>query len=365
MPRSLHQLNRVSLVLLLGLAACAGPHPGGSAASRQDALPALQLVRIAQVSGTDALLIAVSPVNDDVAWVSGQRGTWLRTLDGGAHWQLGRVPGADSLQFRDVHAVSADTAWLLSIGNGAQSRIYHTVNGGASWQLQFTNLEPQGFYDCFDFWDAQRGIVIGDAIASGIAVLRTANGGGTWTRVPPDSLPRAQEGEGSFAASGRCLVTRPGGRAWIVMSSPARARLLGTADYGRSWRLDTLPITVRAGSGPQAVAFSDDRNGMVLGGGYESQPGDTLAAVTTDGGLSWRPVMRPPLARGIWGGVFVPGARVPTVIAVGPDGIVHSRDRGNSWLQLDTLNYWSVGFASARAGWAVGAGGRITKLSGF
>jgi hypothetical protein len=44
---------------------------------------------------------------------------------------------------------------------------------------------------------------------------------------------------------------------------------------------------------------------------------------------------------------------------------VWSRDEGASWIPIDTLDYWSVGFASPRAGWAVGAGGRITRLSGF
>ena len=77
-----------------------------------------QIVHVDQPSGTKELLIAVSPVNDRVVWVSGQHGTWLRTTDGGAHWQVGHVPGADTLQFRDVHAVDANTAYLLSIGNG-------------------------------------------------------------------------------------------------------------------------------------------------------------------------------------------------------------------------------------------------------
>src|SRR6202008_2061757 len=115
-------------------------------------LPApAQVTRTEQTSGTTALLIAVSPVNDNVVWVSGARGTWLRTTDGGGTWQSGQVPGADSLQFRDVHAVDANTAYLLSIGNGPQSRIYKTTDAGQTWKLQFTNTEPQGFYDCFDF----------------------------------------------------------------------------------------------------------------------------------------------------------------------------------------------------------------------
>lgn len=221
-----------------------------------DVAPA-QIVRTSQTSGTTALLIAVSPVNDLVAWVSGARGTWLRTTDGGASWQSGRVAGADTLQFRDVHAVDASTAYLLSIGNGSQSRIYKTTDAGARWTLQFTNAEPNGFYDCLSFWDARRGIVIGDALGSELAILTTTDGGAQWTRVPPATLPPALPNEGSFAASGTCLATRPGGHAWIVMSNADHGRVLHSADYGRTWSVDTLPITTRTGSGPQSVGFRD------------------------------------------------------------------------------------------------------------
>jgi photosystem II stability/assembly factor-like uncharacterized protein len=328
------------------------------------AVPA-QVVRTDQTSGTKELLIAVSPLNENVAWVSGTHGTWLRTTDGGATWQSGRVAGADTLQFRDVHAVDPNTAFLLSIGNGDQSRIYKTTDAGQHWTLQFTNTEPQGFYDCFDFWDANRGIVIGDAVNGQIAMLTTTDGGAHWTRIPAAALPPAQPNEGSFAASGTCAVTRPGGHAWIVASNPDHGRVLHTADYGRTWRIDTLPLTTHSGSGPQSIAFRDATHGIALGGGNAAAAGDTLAATTADAGKTWTPRASPALQRGVWGGVYVPGAKPPTVVAVGPSGAVYSRDDGASWTAIDNFNYWSVGFASPRAGWAVGAAGRITKLSGF
>ena len=40
-----------------------------------------------------------------------------------------------------------------------------------------------------------------------------------------------------------------------------------TADFGRTWALETLPITTHEGSGPQSVVFLDARRGMVLAGG--------------------------------------------------------------------------------------------------
>ena len=325
----------------------------------------VHVVRVEQSSGTTALLIAVSAVNDSVAWVSGAQGTWLRTLDGGTSWQSGRVPGADSLQFRDVHAVDANTAYLLSIGDGQQSRIYKTTTGGREWTLQFTNPDPKGFYDCMDFWDADRGVVIGDALGNELAILTTVDGGAHWTRVPRTALPAAQEQEGSFAASGTCLVTRPGGHAWIVASNPRHGRVIHSHDYGRRWRVDTLPITTRAGSGPQSIAFRDERNGMALGGGTTAKEGDLFAATTSDGGRTWTLRAPLPLASGAWGGVYVPGARRPTVVVVGPSGATYSRDEGLSWVPIDSANFWSVGVSSPRAGWAVGTRGRITKLSGF
>src|SRR5690349_19561511 len=247
---------------------------------------AAQVTHTPQTSGTNALLIAVSPVNDNVVWVSGTLGTYLRTTNGGATWKAGRVPGADSLQFRDVHAFDANNAYLLSIGNGNQSRIYKTSDGGASWKLQFTNPDSAGFYDCMSFWDTRRGIVIGDALGSDIAILVTTDGA-TWKRVPPASLPKAQPNEGSFAASGTCLFTRPGGHAWIVASNADHGRVLHTADYGKTWRVDTLPLTTRSGSGPQSIAFRDTQNGMALGGGNAAKPGDVLIATTSNGGKSW------------------------------------------------------------------------------
>jgi photosystem II stability/assembly factor-like uncharacterized protein len=325
---------------------------------------AAQVTHTPQTSGTNALLIAVSPVNENVVWLSGSQGTFVRTTNGGATWTAGRVPGADSLQFRDVHAFDANNAYLLSIGNGPQSRIYKTSDGGANWKLQFTNPDSAGFYDCMSFWDTKRGIVIGDALGSDIAILVTTDGA-TWKRVPPASLPKAQPNEGSFAASGTCLVTQPGGHAWIVASNPDHGRVLHTADYGKTWRVDTLPLTTRSGSGPQSIAFRDTQNGMAFGGGNAAKPGDVLIATTNNGGKTWTTRTSPTLGTGIWGGVFVPRAAKPTVVAVGPTGSVYSTDNGATWTAIDALNYWSVGFASPRAGWAVGTQGRVTKLSGF
>src|SRR5689334_8002190 len=68
-----------------------------------------------QTSGTTQLLISVSPVNDRIVWASGTGGTYVVTTDGGQTWKAAVVPGAESLQFRDVYGVSDKIAYLMSI----------------------------------------------------------------------------------------------------------------------------------------------------------------------------------------------------------------------------------------------------------
>ena len=53
------------------------------------------------------------------------------------------VPGATDLDFRDVHGVDANTAYLLSAGEGEKSRIYKTADGGQTWTwLKSTDGNP-------------------------------------------------------------------------------------------------------------------------------------------------------------------------------------------------------------------------------
>lgn len=350
---------RKLLPILLVTAACAPPAT----------TPAPQQPRLTlepQVSGTTALLQAVSALSDRVAWVSGHEGTWVRTLDGGATWTAGRVAGADTLQFRDVHAVSADTAYLMSAGTGAVSRVYKTEDGGRSWRLLHTNPDSAGFYDCMAFWDDEGGFVYGDGVDGRLVVRETRDAGRTWRALPAGTLPPAQPGEGGFAASGTCAFafTALGlDRGWIATGNGGTARVLRTTDRGRTWAVSSAPVAAGEAAGLAGIVFRDAYTGVAVGGeiGQPGARGDYVA-LSGDGGATWRPGGRPLFAGAAYGVAYVPHASVPTVVIVGPGGANHSYDDGRSWLPLDTLSYWSVGFAHPRAGWAVGPKGRITKI---
>ena len=315
---------------------------------------------------TTARFQAVSAVDENTLWTSGTGGTYARTLDGGATWTAAVVPGADSLEFRDVHAVDALTAYLLSAGPGTASRIYKTTDGGQTWTLQFTNAEPEGFFDCMDFWTPERGLAFSDAVNGRLLLITTNDGGATWQPVPPENIPPALEGEGAFAASGTCLLAQSGGHAWIgTGASGIEARVFHTADYGRTWTVATTPIASDSGtSGIFSLAFRDALHGAALGGDF-GKPDENRdnVAVTDDGGRTWTMVGATQLPGAVFGATYVPGAPTPTLLAVGPTGSDISTDNGRTWARIDTLNYWAVTAVGSDAAWAVGPGGRVTRLT--
>jgi photosystem II stability/assembly factor-like uncharacterized protein len=345
------------ILLALAAAGCTGtarsPGPPGTAS------PALTPQR----SGTTHRLQAISPVSERIAWASGVGGTWVLTTDGGETWRSGVVPGADSLEFRDVEGVSETVAYLLAAGPGDRSRIYRTDDGGRSWSVQFTNRDTSAFYDCFAFWDPSRGFTMSDAVAGRFPVVRTTDGI-TWTDVGA-RLPAAQPGEGAFAASGTCAAVFGSRHGWISTGAAERARVLTTTDGGETWRAHDTPITQgTATSGGASVAFRDTLHG-VLGGGDIAAPDSSAdnIARSEDGGRTWRLAARTPFPGAIYGLAYA-GRGSRTVVATGPSGAAWSAGEADTWALLDGVrDYWAVAFASPKAGWLVGTDGRILKIA--
>ena len=347
------------LGLVLGLSLACSTTPGSPVASLP---PTTAPVLVPQQSGTTQRLQAISPVSEQVAWASGAGGTYAVTTDGGTTWRAGVVPGADSLEFRDVQGISDQAAYLMSAGNGRSSRIYYTRDGGRHWTLQFTNTDSLAFYDCFAFWGRNRAIAMSDGVRGVFPVLRTTNGT-TWANIG-SNLPAAGAGEGAFAASGTCVATQGTGLAWIVTGAGPTSRVLATTDGGDTWTAYGTPIIQGTSSaGAFTVAFRDAEHGFLGGGSLE--PKDSLAdnvATSSDGGKSWTLRTRSPFAGAIYGSSYVTGTSA--VVITGPSGAAWSPDEGLTWNLLDgAKDYWAVGFASRRAGWLVGTRGRILKIS--
>jgi photosystem II stability/assembly factor-like uncharacterized protein len=287
---------------------------------------------------------------DGTVWASGTGGTYLR------NGIAAQVPSAESLDFRDVHAVDAGTAYLLASGPGEKSRIYKTADAGAHWSLQFTNPEASGFLDAIAFWDAAHGIALGDPVDGHFVIVSTADGGVHWQKQPgPEALPK----EGAFAASGTCLIVNGAQDAWFGTGG---ARILHSSDRGRTWTAVETPVRHDGpGAGIFSLAFSDALHGVAVGGDYtKPDSAERNIAVTSDGGRTWtEPAGQHPA--GYRSAVAYDAAR-KAWIAVGTSGSDISHDNGQSWVRFDTAAYNAAAFAPDGSGWAVGPKGAVSSF---
>lgn len=307
---------------------------------------------------TTASLRGLSVVNEKVIWASGTKGTVIRTTDGGGTWKVFSVPGADKLDFRDIEAFDAATAYILSIGNGDTSRIYKTEKSGETWKLQFQNDNKDAFFDAIACWDRTNCIAMSDPVDGHYLLISTANGGDKWERIYSNELPAAIDGEAAFAASGSCIITFAKTHVFLVTGGKA-ARVFRSTDRGKSWNGARTPIASgTSGSGIFSIAMRDATSGVIVGGNYE-QPAESRStlAFTSDGGATWS------AGKGMSGyrsGVTYVNANM--IVAVGTNGSDISADGGRSWTRIDDANYNSVQAKGRSAVWAVGPAGYVARL---
>ena len=316
---------------------------------------------VPQSSGTDAELRGLSALTADIVWASGERGTVVRTKDGGGHWTAHTIPGAAKLDLRAIAATSARVAHAMSIGDS--SRIFRTTDGGRTWSQRFLSLRKGSFLDAIRFWDARHGIAVSDPVDGRFYLVTTSDGGESWQEAPTDRLPLALPNEGAFAASGSCLAVFGRSDVWFVTGGASAARIFHSADRGRSWTVHDTPLRAGvAAAGAFSVAFRDAKHGVVAGGDYQ-QPrlGGQNVALTSDGGATWTLVDSATAPAGYRSAVaFSPGSAGKSLVAVGLSGSDISRDGGLTWTGTDTTAYNSVQRSGASA-YAVGPKGRIAK----
>lgn len=310
-----------------------------------------------QDSHSKESLRGVSIADANTVWASGTHGTYIVTKDAGQTWTPHQVPGAEQLDFRGVKAFGEET-FLLAAGPGDQSRIYHTADFGAHWELQFTNPEPKGFFDCMAFFDEKRGIVVGDPVDGKFQILRTIDGGRNWRFADLKNMPAAVDGEGAFAASNSCITVNGNQNVWFVTGGTA-ARVFHSMDGGNSWTVGASAIVHGAASqGIFSVAFRDASHGVIAGGDYKrpEQGGNNLAS-TDDGGKTWKPAAL--TQTGFVSAIsYVDGT---SVVAVGYRVTALLSDHSDNWRRVTDIR---LNVIESRDGvtYAAGPNGAVGKL---
>ncbi len=312
-------------------------------------------------TGSEASLRGLSALDAATAWATGTEGTVLRTEDGGVTWNRLEIPGAESLDFRDVELFDDGSAVLMSAGQPA--RLYRVEDGGLPIVLAYESTHDGAFFDAVAFWDRERGLAFSDPVDGRFLVLRTLDGGRSWQELDAGALPRPLDGEAGFAASGSNLAVGDRGLVWIGTGG-STARILRSSDFGESWRVTAVPMSQQAATaGVFSLDFRDSRHGVAAGGDYRLPESSERTLIwSADGGATWTLADIPPPSGHRASVRYVPGRAVSTWIAVGRAGSDISIDDARTWRRFSEIGFYALSVGADGSVWAAGSGGRVARL---
>ena len=360
-------------------------------------------------------LYGVSFIDGNIGWAVGNRGTIIKTTDGGATW-FAQASGVEEPLF-GLSFVNAATGWAV----GYSGAILKTADGGATWTAQASgtteDLRGVDFIDSLVGWAVGRGEVLktvdggltwqstasdrvllsveflspstGWATGVGETILRTDDGGATWTATRQAAssggtlydLSFANSQEGWAVGSEGTILRAIKGDTWRVQASGTTNTLFGIDFISSStgWAVGAsgtvLKASVDKGQGGKepraaggdptwtaqsstvahslnAVQFVDSGTGWIVG------MGGTILKID-DGGATWTP-QTSGVTVSLYGVHFVDGT---TGWVVGSAGtILMTGDGGANWNAQTSRTYdtlLGVGFSGSNNGWAVGGDGTI------
>ena len=280
---------------------------------------------------SDVTVSGVTEFPRFAAWVVGQVGTILRTVDGGENWE--RVTSGTTAMLIDV--AFADTSKGLICGVGG--RMLRTTNGGESWDAQVSGTT--GSLVAISFPDANTATAVGN---DGI-IIRSTNGGVDW--APQDAGVTVHIIDVAFVDADN---------GWIV---GVDGMVMRTMDGGENWS----PLSVGSDRILSGVHFFDLNNGIVItaAGSWTQQLIPQILA-TSNGGADW--TVRSPMAEGAYN-VVVLTSETDAVVASASGELFFTSDLGNTWQEgssgLQNVN--GMDFINANIGVAAGYGGNLIQ----
>lgn len=306
-------------------------------------------------SPTTASLRGLSPITEQIVWASGSGGTWLRTLDAGETWESGIIDGLDSVDFRDIEGIDANTA--IAMASGQPAVIYKTIDGGKTWEKKYQG--PEGaFLDGMAFYK-NAGYAIGDVVEGKWMILQTKDLGETWKWM--ESSPPGPVGGGSFAASGSGILA-DGDNIWFA-SAGKDSKIYHSPDNGFHWEKYPTPIVQNEDSQGIFSMVRIDVEGIVAVGGDYAQADLSYnnCMVSLDKGKTWN-LIPGKLPSGYRSGIEF-YSRFGWLVTVGPNGSDFSTNRGDDWERFSEEGFHAVKIDHTTTSiWASGAKGKIARL---
>src|SRR5262245_30503223 len=283
----------------------------------------------------DATLRGLQFVDGQEGWAVGDEGVIWHTIDGGASWE--RQPTGVRASLWAVHFLNPYTGWVVGReelpGGASRGVILATTDGGLKWTSIAVYALPG--LNCLKFFNERVGMAAGDGSDSfPTGLFATQDGGRSWRTVPGKRCPSWFAADFTDADNGSL------GGAWSRMA-PLRNGLFGVAD------VDDLI----GGRSVRGLRLDGQRAYAVGQGG--------LVMRSSSGGVRWefREVTssKELLASLDFHALAVRGQNLWVVGRPG-SVVFHSADGGTSWEMQRTgqvLPLHAIQFMSDTDGWAV------------
>jgi photosystem II stability/assembly factor-like uncharacterized protein len=244
-------------------------------------------------SGVTGTLFDVFFLNPSTGFIAGPNGVIRKTTNGGSSW-TSIYSGTDYIK----------QIWFADVNNGfalSPNKILRTVDGGANWQVW--NAAPESILYRFNFLDALNGYVTADPNT----LLWTHDGGQTWISQELSAATTSFEiayflntEKGYLAGgNGRISVTEDGGQTWTNQTSGLSTTMEGV-DFidSRNGVMAGLSGEIyRTQNGALNMMRSNYSGGLYISGiKYLSEnlilaSADSGAVLrSTDGGLNWQEI---------------------------------------------------------------------------
>jgi photosystem II stability/assembly factor-like uncharacterized protein len=275
-------------------------------------------------------------LDESTGWIVGESGVLLATQNGGTSWAS--LPSGTSEGLTDVYFINTQEGWI--VGNAS---IRRTTNGGSTWlALSPPVARP---WDDIEFRYHPSGWIVGGDILSDGRILKTTDGGISWSDVTNIAIP---------GSSHRIQFTSEE-VGWLMASggvSGSSQLLYRTSDAGTSW---TLVLSGTTDTAFSSISFVSDSTGWV------STYQDAIYR-TNDAGTSWDILATPSHFRSIY---FIDSLRGWGGESAG-DAIYQTIDGGQSWtMQFTRITgpVYGLFVTESEHGWAVGTWGGILHTS--
>jgi photosystem II stability/assembly factor-like uncharacterized protein len=219
---------------------------------------------------------------------------WI-THNGGANWQYSSIDTSISTESFSpwfIDFVDALHGWLLVYLGSGMSHNYvallATTDGGLTWNTLVTPQDSNEIQSCSKtsmvFFDVQNGWLARECkgLYPAPHIMRTTDGGATWTRIEPPAPASAPNLFTDYACD--MATPNPLSALSVIMAmkclnmadySTQKNYIYSTSDGGATWTSDPLPADYSLGEG---LHFFDPLNGFAFG---------RKIFKTSDGGQTW------------------------------------------------------------------------------